>query len=226
MMLLRKEAERLSKKQKTFREAQMEKLGEMCRLVDEARTELEGIGASLCCCPQFNPPPSTFPFFCSVSYVQRRQGKQDPASGWVGGWMTSLTDCLCLSATMTTGLGGDEESMEVDGAGEDEASLSTTQEVLLRLKSGISAVATALGDGKSSQTAISKFGKQVDKTMPPDLGKAVRAITMDSSLVNKVIEQSKYLKVTCQWAMMIQNVRGQRLEGATGARGISTSDTK
>jgi len=80
--------------------------------------------------------------------------------------------------------------MEVDGADENEASLSATQEVLLKLKSDISAVATALGDGKSSQSAITKFGKQVDKLMPPDLGKAVKAIPMDSSLVNKVIDRA------------------------------------
>jgi hypothetical protein len=79
--------------------------------------------------------------------------------------------------------------MEVDGADENEASMSATQEVLLKLKSDISAVATALGDGKSSQSAIIKFGKQVDKLMPPDLGKAVKAMPMDSSLVNKVIDR-------------------------------------
>lgn len=55
MDFLLKEAERLCKKQRTLREAQLGKVDELQRRVDEARTELEGIGASLCCHPQLRP---------------------------------------------------------------------------------------------------------------------------------------------------------------------------
>lgn len=76
--------------------------------------------------------------------------------------------------------------MEVDGISVDETSLPATQERVVKLRDDIAAAAASLGDSKASQTAMSKFGKLVDKTMPPDLGKAVKPIAMEVSLVNKV----------------------------------------
>jgi hypothetical protein len=71
MDFLLKEAERLCKKQKTFREAQLGKVDDLQRRVDEARTELEGIGASLCCHPQLPPPCQCSIPFCSILLESR-----------------------------------------------------------------------------------------------------------------------------------------------------------
>lgn len=49
---LLKEVDRLCKKQKIVREVQLEKLGEMCRLVEEARDELRQLGIRV-----LSPPP-------------------------------------------------------------------------------------------------------------------------------------------------------------------------
>uniref|UniRef100_A0A6T8PEU0 RING-Gid-type domain-containing protein n=1 Tax=Hemiselmis andersenii TaxID=464988 RepID=A0A6T8PEU0_HEMAN len=79
--------------------------------------------------------------------------------------------------------GGD--AMEVDGA--QESTVPATQEALARLREGVTAAAAAMGDTKESLSAVAKLGKMVDKTMPPDLGKAVTPVKMDPTLVNKAV---------------------------------------
>jgi hypothetical protein len=78
----------------------------------------------------------------------------------------------------------DRESQEIQ-------ELFATQEAISRLGASIEAETSSCGsaaaDSKEVQTALSKFNKLVDKSMPPDLGKAVKQMNMDSALLHEVI---------------------------------------
>jgi hypothetical protein len=93
---------------------------------------------------------------------------------------------------------------------------AATQEAIARLCGSMEAETSSCGsaaaDSKDVQTAISKFNKLLDKSMPPDLGKAVKPMSMDAPLLREVIMDHLIRSGNMHVARILAAEGGQEVE--------------